>query len=170
MTWAFGYLACFIVGLVLGAVTGLIRDLRSLAQRHVVVPHSDLHLPFLGLVGRRLAAGLILTGVVGLILAAQRGIDHRATLIPACAAGVLGVLVASLLLRRPGGLAPSSSRATVVKDIHPGGYGQVRIERAGMAVLLAAQSVEPLFIPAGTDVEVVDCTRSVITVRLPSRS
>jgi intracellular sulfur oxidation DsrE/DsrF family protein len=57
----------------------------------------------------------------------------------------------------------------VVKDIEPGGYGQVRVERNGVAVLLAAQNADRIAIRAGSDVEVVDCTRSVITVRLPSR-
>jgi len=45
----------------------------------------------------------------------------------------------------------------------------VRVERNGVAVLLAAQNADRIAIRAGSDVEVVDCTRSVITVRLPSR-
>jgi len=170
VTWAFGYFMWFIVGLVLAAVTGLIRDLRSIAQHRLVVPHADLHFPFLGVVARRLSAGLVLFGLVGFVLSAQRGIDRRAALVSASVAGVLGILVASLMLRRPCRPEVVSQRATVVKEIQPGGYGQVRLERGGVSVLLAAQSADPRSIPAGAEVEVVECTRSVITVRLsPTR-
>ncbi len=168
MTWGFGFLASFIVGLVLAAVSGLIRDLQSLARHKVVVPHSAKHLPFLTLLGRQLAGGLTLCGVVGLILVAQRGIGPRTALLWALGAGVIGVLAASVTLHRPCARALSSQRATVVKEIQPGGYGQVRLERNGVAVVLAAQNADRLPIPAGSTVEVVDCTRSVVTVRLPS--
>ncbi len=169
MTWAFGYLVCLLVGLVLAAVTGLIRDLRAFAHHNVVVPHPNVHPPFLGLVASRLGAGLILAGLVGLVLGVQRDMDFRTALIWACVAGVAGALAASLLLRRPRGTEIRAQHATVVKEIQPGGYGQVRIERDGMALLLAAQSTEPQPIPAGSEVEVVDATQSVLTVRLPSR-
>jgi len=169
VTWAFGYFVCFIVGLVLGAVTGLVRDLRSVAQHHVGVPHSNLHPPFLGLVVSRLAAFLIPSGLVGFVLAVQRGSDRKAALILACIAGAVGVLAASLLLRRKRSAETRGQHATVVKEIQPGGYGQVRIERNGLSVLLAAQSADPYSIPAGSEVEVVDSTRSVLTVRLPAR-
>jgi hypothetical protein len=152
VTWAFAYFACFIVGLVLAAVSGLIRDLQLLARPNVLVPHSPNRLLFINLLRRRLAAGLILSGLVGLVLAVQRGVGSR-----------------DGLLRRPCATALSSRYATVVKDIEPGGYGQVRVERNGVAVLLAAQNADRIAIRAGSDVEVVDCTRSVITVRLPSR-
>lgn len=168
MTWSFGYLACFIVGLVLAAVSGLIRDLQCLARPNVVVPRSARHLPFLNRLGRRLAAGLILSGLVGLVLAVQRNIGPRRALLWAIVASVLGVLVASLPLARACSSVARSERAIVVKDIPPGGYGQVRFERDGVAVLLAAQSADRVVIPAGSDVEVVESTRSVITVRLPS--
>ena len=170
MTWAFGYFACFIVGLVLAAVTGMIRDLREFARHTSAVPHPNLHLTLLALFARRISPGLVLSGLVGLVLATSRGIDREATLLWACGAGVLGVVAASLLLRRhPSAGTPRGERATVVKAIQPGGYGQVRIERDGVAVLLAAQSVDRLPIPAGSEVEVVELTRSVITVRLPDR-
>lgn len=169
MTWGFGYLACFIVGLVLASVSGLIRDLQCLARPNVVVPHASRHLPFLTRVGRLLAAGLILSGLVGLFFAVRRNTGSRAALLWAIVAGVVGVLAALLPLGRHRSSLPGHERATVVKDIQPGGYGQVRLERDGVAVLLAAQSAEPLVIPAGADVEVVECAHSVITVRLPSR-
>ena len=169
MTWAFGYLACFIVGLVLGAVTGLIRDLRALAHHGVVVPHPDLHRPLLGLVVSRVGAGLILAGLVGFVLSARRAPDHETALVLACAAGAVAALAATLVLRPRCAPGIRMQHATVVKEIQPGGYGQVRIERDGVAVLLAAQSVDVSSIPAGSEVEVVECTRSVLTVRLPGR-
>ena len=72
---------------------------------------------------------------------------------------------ASPILRRPCPPDMDISRATVVRDIQPGAYGQVRLERAGMTVVLAAQSADTAPIPAGAQVEVVDCSRSVVIVR-----
>ncbi len=168
MTWEFCYVAVFIVGLALAAVTGLIRDLRSLARHHLVVPHPDLHRPFLALLGRRLAIGLVLFGLVGLVIAAQRHAQPRTTLLLATAAGFAGILATLLLMRRPCATALGSERATVVRDIQPGAYGQVRIEKNGVTVLMAAQSADAALIPAGAEVDVVDCSRSVLTVRLRS--
>ncbi len=170
MTWAFAYLACFMVGLVVAAVTGLISDLRAFARHTAAVPHPDMHLPALGLVARRLSPGLILGGALGFVLTVQRGEDRGTTLVWAVAVGLAGVIAGCVLLRRRAcGEVASGGRATVVRDIQPGGYGQVRLERDGVAVLLAAQSADTVAIPAGSEVEVVECTRSVITVRMPSR-
>lgn len=166
MTWEFSYVAVFILGLALAAVTGLISDLRSLARHHLVLPHSDLHRPFLALLGRRLAIGFGLFGLVGLVINAQRDADPPTTLLIAAVAGVAGVVAASVVLRRPCAIALDSERATVVREIQPGAYGQVRIERNGLTVVMAAQSVDAGTIPAGAEVEVVDCSRSVLTVRL----
>ncbi len=167
MTWGFGYLVSFLVGLVLAAVTGLLRDLRAFAQHTAVVPHPDLHSPVLGVVARCASPGLVLSGVVGLVLSASRGVAPTTALLWACGAGVLAVLAATVLLRpRLAAPAPDGRHATVVKEIQPGGYGQVRLERNGVAVLLAAQSTEGVPLPAGALVEVVDATRSVLTVRL----
>ena len=74
------------------------------------------------------------------------------------------------MMRRPCAVALDSERATVVRDIQPGAYGQVRIEKNGVTVLMAAQSVDAGVIPAGAEVEVVDCSRSVLTVRLRSEA
>ncbi len=168
MTWEFSYVAAFIVGLALAAVTGLISNLRSLARHHLVVPYSDLHRPFLALLGRRLAIGLVLFGLVGLVINAQRHAEPSTTLLISAAAGLAGIVAAFVMLRRPCAMALDSERATVVRDILPGAYGQVRIERSGVSVVMAAQSVDADVIPAGAEVEVVDCSRSVLTVRLHS--
>jgi hypothetical protein len=165
VTWEFSYVAALIVGLALAAVTGLIRELRPHSRRHFVLPNHDLHAPLLALLGRRLAVGLILVGAAGFALLARRGVATGRDALAAAAAGVLGLVAAFLFLRRPCSVALQSERATVVRDIQPGGYGQVRIRRGEVDVVMAARSADDGVIPAGAEVEVVDCSRSVLTVR-----
>lgn len=170
MTWAFAYLVALLVGLVLASVTGLIRDLRNLSRHHhLVVPHPDQQSAFLALLGRRLAVGLFLFGVVGLVVGGRRLSEPRITFPVALIAGVLGFVLGLAAVRRPSGETAHAERATVVREIPPGGYGQVRLERDGGSVVLAAQNIEDVVIPAGSEVEVVDCTRSVVTVRKQTR-
>jgi hypothetical protein len=169
VTWAFAYLVALMVGLVLAVVTGVLRDLTQLSfHRHLVVPPSDQQFPFLALLGRRLAFGLALFGIAGLVLGDRLARDPRVTLLVAVGAGVAGFAFGLAVLRRPSAEAPHIDKATVVRDIAPGGYGQVRLRRAGGDVVMAAQSVDTTLIPAGAEVEVVDCTRSVVTVRKPA--
>jgi hypothetical protein len=163
------YAVALVVGLVLAGVTGLIRDLRSLAH-NLVVPHPDQHSAFLALLGRRLAVGLVLAGIVGLFMSARPLSDPRRILVISLAVGVVGFVLALFLLRTPCDEIRHIEKATVVRDIPPGGYGQVRFERKGGSVLLAAQNVDSAVIPAGCAVEVVDCTRSVVTIRKQSRA
>ena len=170
MTWGFLYLACFLVGLVLAGVTGLVPDLNSLARHRLVVASADQHKPFLVLVGTRLAVGLIVFGIVGLLWARGRVKEPRTTLEFATVAGILAAMAAAVLLRRPRRAPTHGTRATVVRDILPGGYGQVRIERDGVAVVMAAQSDENSLLAAGSEVEVVDSSRSVLTVRMSSKA
>ena len=165
VTWEFSYVAALIVGLALAAVTGLIRELRPHSRRHFVLPNQDLYAPLLALLGRRLAVGLILFGGAGFALLARRGVATAGDATAAGAAGVLGVAAAFFFLRRPCPAAWRSERATVVRDIPAGGYGQVRIRRGEVDVVMAAQSVDGGVLAAGTEVEVVDCSRSVLTVR-----
>jgi hypothetical protein len=170
VTWAFGYLVAFLVGLVLAGVTGLLRDLRNLScHHHLVVPHPDQQSAFLALVGRRLAVGLFLFGVVGLVVGGRRLSEPQFTFPVALGAGVLGLVLSLAVLRRPSSKAPHIERATVVREIPPGGYGQVRVGRDGGSVVLAAQNVDRTVLPAGSEVEVVDCTQSVVTVRKQNR-
>ncbi len=164
MTWTFLYAAALVVGLALGAVTGLLRNLRLLAH-HLVVPHPDLHSAVPTLLGKRLAVGLVAAGLVGLVLSARPLADPKHTLVIAAGSAAVALVLAVALLRPRCAELLTADRATVVRDIPPGGYGQVRFEREGGSVVLAAQSVDATTIPAGTEVEVVDCTRSVVTVR-----
>ena len=166
MTWAFAYLAALLVGLVLAVVTGLLRDLRSLAQHRLVVPHPDQNRPFIALLGHRLSAGLILAGAVGLVMSGGRVPEPSRTLPVALAAGLVCFLLAHVVVRRHPPQWPPVEKAVVIREIAPGGYGQVRIQHGKESVILAAQSIDKGVIPAGTVVEVVDDTRSVITIRL----
>jgi hypothetical protein len=166
VTWAFIYVVALVVGLALATVTGLLRDLRNLSRdHHLVVPHPDQHSAFLALLGRRLAIGSFLFGVVGLAMGARRVSDLRITFPVALGAGLVGFVLGLALYRRPRARITRSGRATVVREIPPGGYGQVKLEREGGSVVLAAQNVDAIPIPAGSEVEVVDSTRSVVTVR-----
>ena len=170
MTWAFIYLVALLVGLVLATVTGLLRDFRNLSRHHhLVVPHPDQYSAFLALLGRRLAIGSFLFGFVGLALGARRMSDPSITFPVALGAGLVGFVLGFAVYRRPRVRTTRSDRATVVRDIPPGGYGQVKLEREGGSVVLAAQNVDPTPIPAGSEVEVVDSTRSVVTVRKQTR-
>lgn len=170
MTWAFIYLVALLVGLVLATVTGLLRDLRNLSRHHhLVVPHPDQQSAFFALLGRRLAVGSFLFGLVGLAIGA-RGVSRPGLTFPvALGAGLVGFVLGVGLYRRPRVTKMHGESATVVRDIPPGGYGQVRLQREGGSVVLAAQNIDKAPIPAGCEVEVVDSTRSVVTVRKQTR-
>ena len=169
VTWAFGYFVPLIVGLVLAGVTGLIKDLRSLTHhQRLVVPHADQHSAFLALLGRRLACGLVVFGLVGLVIGSRHTLAPGMVASLAGAAGIAAALLATLVLRRPAAPAPRPSLAVVVRAMAPGAYGQVRFAQGDGTVVVAAQSVDPELLLEGVEVVVVDCTRSVITVRRPA--
>jgi hypothetical protein len=107
----------------------------------------------------------VLSGALGLVMSARPFADPKRTLAVALAVGAVGFVLAFAFLRPPCAELGRIVKATVVRDIPPGGYGQIRLERAEGSVVFAAQSVDAGTIPAGSEVEVVDCTRSVITVR-----
>jgi len=171
VTWSFVFVAALLLGTVLAGVSGLPRDLRGLSRhRHLVVPNPEQHSPFLDLLGRRLAIGLVLFGVAGLVVGARGGSGPRATAAAALTAGVVGTAIGFLCFRRRAAGQPEGGRAVVVRDIPAGGFGQVRLERRNGSVLLAARSLETVAIPAGCEVEVIDATLSVVTVCRPTRA
>jgi hypothetical protein len=166
VTWAFAYLVALMVGLVLAGVSGLLRDLRSISRhRHLIVPHPDQHSPFLDLLGRRLAIGFALFGAAGLLLGIRLVSQPWLTLGVAFAAGVIGVVIGCACYRRRFAPRHEGEQAIAVREIPAGGYGQVKIERRDGSIVLAAHNLDTAAIPAGCEVEVVDATQSVVTVR-----
>jgi hypothetical protein len=164
VTWAFLYLAALLVGLALAAVTGLLRDVVGLASHSTVVaPHQDSHRALLSRLLRCIAAALTGFGAVGLGLVTLRPLHSRAALNTATGAAILAVLVLLLVLGRRRVAAARSGLAKVVREIPPGGYGQIRME--GCAIVLAAQGADRDAIPIGATVEILDAERSVVTVR-----
>lgn len=169
MTWAFIYLACLVVGLVLAAVSGLLGDLRSLLQHQPVAPPADHRPVLLNVVSRRVAATLCAFGGVGLVLA-TRGREHfAAALTGASLAGLAAAFAAIVLLRRRRPRRPRAGLAVVVREIPPGGYGQIRLPEDAGGLLLAARTDEERTIPAGIEVEVVESERTVVLVRRPGQ-
>jgi len=166
VTWGFVYLSVLVVGLVLAAVTGLIRDLPVIgSHRHLVVPLAEQHVSGLNLLGRRLGLTMVAFGAVGLLLQVWEHLTLRTSLTIAGAAALLTAALTFAFVRRPCAPALATEQATVVRDMSPGGYGQVRIGDGDGATVVAARSADEHDLPAGTQVEVVDCSRSVIIVR-----
>ncbi len=168
VTWAFLYLMSLLAGLILAAGTGMLRGLPHLSpSRHLTVPVPEQHYGHLNLLGRRLSTGLAIFGLTGLVLGAWERMRSDTIAEVAVAAGVAAFALTFLLVRGACAIAAATERAIVVRTLPPGGYGQVRLESEGRVVTLAAKSVDDEEIPAGSEVSVVDCTRSVITVRRP---
>ncbi len=162
MTWGFFFLAFFLVGLVLAAIFGI---LESLPKSHVALPRAELVRHRRQVHIARLGVALAGFGGAGLILVSWGRYSWKGVMVSALAVALLCWVVCRWLLRLP--CAPSilQQKATVVQEIPPGGYGQVRVEAGGSSMVLAAQSEAEETIPAGSEVEVVDCQRSVVVVR-----
>ncbi len=167
MTWGFFFLAAILVGLVLAAIFGI---LESLPRGHVAVPRAELTRHRRQVHVARLGVGLAAFGGAGLILVSWGRYPWHAVLISALAVGLFCWLVCRWLLRLPCPPPVDRRTATVVREIPPGGYGQIRLQTGDSAAVLAAQSDGEEPIPAGSEVEVVDCQRSVVVVRKISPS
>jgi hypothetical protein len=165
VTWAFLFLACLIVGLMLGAVTGLLSRRRYRPSRHAVtLPRPEHTSPFLTTVGQRASVALVAVGGAGLLAHAWFHLPLRTALTISVLAGAVAALLALGLLRERR-LPPPSGIATVVRAIQADGYGQVELLRGDRKVLMAARGVGGEAIPAGAEVEMIDCQSSVLTVR-----
>jgi len=170
VTWGFLYLTVLLVGLVLAAVTGLVRDLPVIAShRHLVVPRPEQHLSGLNRFGRRLGLALLGFGAAGLLARTTESLTTAAVAAIAGAGALVAAALSLALVRRPCRAGVAADQATVVRGMSPGGYGQVRIGEGEAAAVVAARSADDEELPAGTVVEIVDCTRSVITVRKPNQ-
>jgi hypothetical protein len=168
VTWPFLFLAVLVVGAVLTAVIGWLRNDRHLRSqhRHLVLPTADHHGAFRSLLVLRAAVGLSGFGLAGLLAASLVGLPPKSSLTVAAAVGVICAAAAIMLI---GPYCPASrrgERATAIRELAPGGYGQIRVEHGEHHVILAAQSADERPIPAGAEVEVFDCDRSVVRVRL----
>jgi len=171
VTWTFAYLVVFLGGFTLALVGGLVRRLLhpcALADRVVVpshehwaslrAPRADLVVSFLTGFG---ASGLVLHGLAKL--------DPPHELLAAAASGILlAALVRTWMCRAvmspPDPGACLSATARVVREIPPGGFGQVEVEVHGCRVKLAARADSDRPIAPGETVRVVDRQESVLVV------
>ena len=164
MTWGFLYLVGLLVGLVLAAATGLLQGLARIGGAGgVTAPRHDASPALWSRLGRSLAAALSLFGLIGLALASLSQVSPSGALTLAIAAGTLAAGLAFLLYRPRRAGTSHQGLGTVIREIRPGGYGQIRLEEGG--AILAAQGVEDEVIPVGTAVEILDAERSVVRVR-----
>lgn len=166
MTWGFIYLAALLVGILLAGVTGLLRVAPFRSEHHrLVVPTAEQALGLRSVLGRRriLGFGLAAFGLAG-FLGSVSGLGGpwrvaQASLLT----GVVVALLAAVARRQKTTGAPATGRVTVVREIPPRGYGQVSFQESG--VVLAATSADGEVLPVGSEVEVVDSDKSVVTVR-----
>jgi membrane protein implicated in regulation of membrane protease activity len=172
VTWVFLFVAALLVGLALATVTGLLHDVTALIRHNPMVsPRHNAARTLPTRVLRCLAAWLGVAGAVGLVHQALRPFNHRAPLYTSAIAGTVAALLLLIVLgerehrRRTVSEVASKrrSRATVIRPIPAGGYGQIRLDRAG--IIMAAQAEDGRPIPVGTTVEVLDTERSVVRVR-----
>lgn len=162
MTWGFFFLATLLVGLILATVFGI---LESLPRGHIALPRAELMRHRRQVHIARLGVGLAAFGGAGLVLVSWGRTSWQGVVISSFAFGFLSWLVCRWLLLLPCAPSVLEQRATVVREIPPGGYGQVRLQAGDSTMVLAAQSDEEEPIPAGSEVQVVDCQRSVVVVR-----
>lgn len=167
MTWSFLYLAVALVGVILTAVIGVLRNNRQARSqhRHLVLPHPDHHGAFASQIAFLASTTLAGFGLAGLFSKTVLGLTARDSLSVAAAAGAVFALGSLVLFRHRRPRSAPRGRATVVREILRGGYGQVRVEQGGHTVILAAQNAGDETIPAGAEVEVMDLDRSVVRVR-----
>ena len=165
MTWPFIYLVFLVVGLTLSAVTGLGRaPTRGEGGALGEAPFPDMSTGVLKRLTHRLAVGMAAAGLLGLPLSAWKAFPPVLTAALAGAAGITVTLL-GLASARPTLRDSAPSRGAVVRAIKAGGFGQVQVEQAGTRVILAARSVDDAEIPEGSEVDIVESSRSVLTVR-----
>lgn len=168
VTWGFLYLAILLVGLILVAIFGVLETLH--VSTPLALPRAELARHRRQVHIARLGAGAAAFGGAGLVLVTWWRTTPSAAFLTALAASLVCWLVCRWVFRLPCPPSVLQQKATVLRDIPPGGYGQVRLEGGGASTVLAAQSESDEPIPAGTEVEVVDCQRSVVVVRKISPS
>lgn len=169
MTWGFFFLAALLVGLSLAATFGILESLPK--NPHVALPRAEFARHRRQVHIARFGVSLVGFGGIGLVLVSWGRWTPEVVLAISGVSALVFWMLGHWVLRMPCATLASQQRATVVREIPPGGYGQVRLETGGAVTLFAAQSEDPEPIPAGSEVEVVDCQRSVVLVRkIPSPS
>jgi hypothetical protein len=172
VTWVFIFVAALLVGLALATVTGLLHDVTALIRHNPMVsPRHNAARTIPTRLLRCLSAWLGAAGAAGLAFHAWRPFDSRGTAYSAAIAGTLAVLLLGIVLgrgyqrerARTKAASQRRSRATVIRAIPAGGYGQIRLDRAG--IIMAAQAEDGRSIAEGAAVEVLDTERTVVRVR-----
>lgn len=163
MTWSFVFLVSLVVGLVMAATSGLMRQMTPhRICHHITVPRPEHRLAIINLIAQRLSLPLLAFGAAGLLLyRAERPTRLVVSGLVALGSGAVSIVV--LRRRRTRPLPPG---AVVVRDIPATGFGQVEVEHGGRKLVLAARSADGIAIPAGSAIEMVDCESSVLSVRL----
>jgi membrane protein implicated in regulation of membrane protease activity len=172
VTVGFVYLILFLGGFTVALVTGLLRRaFQPLA--HAAPPAAPVHqhwqlasTPFWDFA----AAFLTVFGLTAFTLHGVTALALGPEVALAAAAGLIGALalrsrIGHRSITRDHALDAESSTASVVRDIPPSGFGQIELEVEGNRVTMAARSESLETIAAGTAVEVIDRSESVVTVR-----
>jgi hypothetical protein len=162
MTWTFVYLVSLLLGLTLAVASHAFS--RFNGDHRVVLPGAEQASGRTKLLAVRFALVLAFFGLVGMPLSAWQRLSPAGTVLVSLAAAVLLSLLAMPRKRRH----ESDSRigsGSVVRTIPPGGFGQVAVTQQGTRIVLAARSADDREITAGSEVEIIDATRSVLTVR-----
>jgi len=162
VTWSFAFLAVLLVGLVMASTSGLLRRIAvHHLDRHITVPAPEHHTAVVNLIAQRVSMAVTAFGLGGLVL--LQATPPTRLVVAAVAALATGLV--ALLVLRPVCPPPAASLARVVREIPPGGYGQVEIEQGLRALVLAARAHDGSRIATGTVVDLLDCESSVVTVR-----
>jgi hypothetical protein len=163
VTWFFLYVSALVVGLMLAGVPLLVRRGR-LEHVQGALPLAA-HQGTAGAVVRGAGLGLIVAGTAGLAMIGWGFLAPDEILAWAAATGLAVWIATALVLRRRRSDSDAAGVATVIRDIPPGTYGQVRIQIRGTVVTMAAFNEGAATIPAGEVVDVLDSGRSVVRIR-----
>jgi hypothetical protein len=162
VTWSFLFLAALLLGLVVTATSGLLRRMTVHRLRHqVTVPAPEHHSALVTRIAQRISVPLVAFGAIGLILLRS---ELRTRLVAATIGGLVTAVAAFVVFREWWAQLPLA-RAVVARAIPENGFGQVEIDQGKRTIRLAARSEDGRAIAVGSEVELVDCESSVLTVR-----
>jgi membrane protein implicated in regulation of membrane protease activity len=170
VTLGFAYLLIFLGGFTLALVTGFARRLLHPSELcdHVLVPSHE-HLRGLRFPAADvLASFLTLFGLTCLVVHGLFALDPFREVVIGSVAGLIGIVALRSWLRTVCNpteqLQRQRAEVRVVREIPASGYGQVEVLLEGAPLKLAARSQDRQPIPAGSLVEILDRTESVVVV------